>query len=155
MGEREFVHCAVAARCCGRCDLRSGTVARIFVIDDNPLNLRLLSLMLQKEGHEIEQAEDAEKALRLLERSVPELFLIDIALPGMDGLSLLRLLKADPRFKSVPMVVLTAFAMKGDEEKAFAAGCDDYVTKPIDTRALPKQIAGWLSKAGQAGGDGQ
>ncbi len=130
-------------------------MARIFVIDDNLLNLRLLTMILRNEGHEIDQAEDAEQALQLLEQVVPDLFLIDIALPGMDGLTLLRQLKAEPRFASVPMVVLTAFAMKGDEAKAFAAGCDDYVTKPIDTRALPKQISAWLSKGAQAAKDRQ
>lgn len=130
-------------------------MAHIFVIDDNPLNVRLLTMLLRNEGHQIEEAGDAEQALQRVQHIVPDLFLIDIALPGMDGLTLLRELKADVRFKTVPMIVLTAFAMKGDEEKAIAAGCDDYVTKPIDTRAFPKQIAEWLSKAAQARGDGR
>ena len=119
-------------------------MARILIIDDNPVNLRLVSLILQNENHEIDHAADAEQALELLERVIPELVLVDIALPGMDGLSLTRKLKADSRFKSVPVVALTAFAMKDDEEKAYLAGCDDFVTKPIDTRQFPIQVAKWL-----------
>jgi CheY-like chemotaxis protein len=128
-------------------------MARILVIDDNPINLRLVTLLLEREGHHIDNAVDAEQALELLESIVPDLMLVDIALPGMDGLTLTRKLKADPRFKSIPMVALTAFAMKGDDQKAYQAGCDGYITKPIDTRQFPHQLAKWLDAVPPAGDD--
>jgi CheY-like chemotaxis protein len=90
------------------------------------------------------QAGDAEGALEVLRETLPALILLDIGLPGMDGLSLTRMLKADPRTRDIRIVALTAFAMKGDEEKALEAGCDGYITKPIDTRKLTTQVARWL-----------
>lgn len=113
---------------------------RILVVDDNPVNLRLAATVLECEGHEVLQAVDAEHAQALLAGPLPDLILMDIALPGMDGLTLTRLLKADPRTAGIRVLALTAFAMKGDAEKARDAGCDGYVTKPIDTRALPAMI---------------
>jgi CheY-like chemotaxis protein len=119
-------------------------MSRILVVDDNPVNLRLATLLLEKEGYTVDNAVDAECALKMLEHTLPDLILMDISLPGMDGLTLTRILKADPRLKHIPIVALTAFAMKGDDQKAYAAGCEGYVTKPIDTRQLPQQIAQWL-----------
>jgi len=115
--------------------------ARILVVDDNPVNLKLVSDVLAFEGHEILNAMDAEEAQVLLRVTLPDLILKDIALPGMDGLTLTRQLKADPRTCRIPVVALTAFAMKGDDRKALEAGCDGYITKPIDTRALPGEVA--------------
>jgi CheY-like chemotaxis protein len=114
--------------------------ARILIVDDNPVNLRLAASVLELEGHAVALAADAEQAQELLKGEAPDLILMDIALPGMDGLSLTRKLKADERLRHVPVVALTAFAMKGDEAKAYEAGCDGYITKPIDTRALPRQV---------------
>jgi len=121
--------------------------ARILVVDDNPINLKLVSDLLAFEGHEILHATDAEEAQVILHETLPDLILMDIALPGMDGLTLTRQLKADGRTAHIRVVALTAFAMKGDEQKAFDAGCDGYITKPIDTRALPGQVAGILALA--------
>ena len=118
--------------------------ARILIVDDNPTNLKLASDVLELEGYAIEKAVDAERAQELLQHMTPELILMDIALPGMDGLTLTRKLKADERLRHVPVVAMTAFAMKGDEQKALAAGCDGYITKPIDTRKLPQQVAAYL-----------
>jgi CheY-like chemotaxis protein len=115
--------------------------ARILIVDDNAVNLKLASALLELEGYEVAQAADAEQAQEMLAGVLPDLILMDIALPGMDGLALTRKLKADERLKHIPVVALTAFAMKGDEEKARAAGCEGYITKPIDTRALAEQIA--------------
>ena len=123
--------------------------ARILVVDDNPVNLKLATQVLELEGYTVEQAVDAEHAEDLLRRSVPDLILMDIALPGMDGLTLTRRLKADARLKHIPVVALTAFAMKGDDLKAYVAGCDGYITKPIDTRELPRQVAEILARAGR------
>lgn len=118
--------------------------ARILIVDDNPVNLKLATDVLEMEGYAVEKAVDAEQAQEMLKSATPDLILMDIALPGMDGLTLTRKLKADERLKDVPVVAMTAFAMKGDEQKALAAGCDGYITKPIDTRKLPHQVAAYL-----------
>jgi two-component system, cell cycle response regulator DivK len=115
-------------------------------VDDNITNLKLAKVLLTKEGYVVQPAVDAEDALRILETFKPRLILMDIQLPGMDGLELTRLLKAAPETKDIVILALTAYAMKGDEEKARAAGCDGYITKPIDTQALPGLIAGYLTK---------
>lgn len=114
--------------------------SRILVVDDNQANLALVAAVLEARGCTLLMAESAEQAQALLRTEVPDLILMDIALPGMDGLALTRLLKSEPRLKHVPVIALTAFAMDGDEDRAMAAGCDSYITKPIDTRALPGQV---------------
>ncbi|HKV12625.1 MAG TPA: response regulator [Thermoanaerobaculia bacterium] len=119
---------------------------RLLVVDDNPINLKLICDLLEFEGYAVEKAVDAEQAQEVLRHVTPDLILMDIALPGMDGLALTRQLKADEKLKHVPVVALTAFAMKGDEEKAIAAGCSGYITKPIDTRKLPQQVAELLRR---------
>lgn len=121
------------------------TAHTILVVDDHPTNLKLVSDVLAFEGHHILKAADAEAALDLLATTIPDLILLDIALPGMDGLTLTRRLKADARTARVRIVALTAFAMIGDDAKAFDAGCDGYIAKPIDTRALPAQVTAFLS----------
>lgn len=118
--------------------------ATILVVDDNPTNLKLVSDVLEFESYTVLKAQDAEEAQSILAHTVPDLILMDIALPGMDGLTLTRLLKTDARTRNVHIVALTAFAMKGDDQKARQAGCDGYVTKPIDTRKLPQLVAQWL-----------
>jgi CheY-like chemotaxis protein len=112
----------------------------ILVIDDNPVNLKLAAEVLLADGHAVIRAEDAEQALSLLERQMPDLVLTDIALPRMDGLELTRRLKGDPRYQHLPVIALTASAMKGDEARVLEAGCDAYIAKPIDTRTLSAQI---------------
>ena len=118
----------------------------ILVVDDNPTNLKLASDVLEFEGYHILKAMDAEKALEIIHHSPPDLILMDIALPGMDGLALTRKLKNDDKTKHIVIVALTASAMKGDDQKAHAAGCDGYITKPIDTRKLPGQVAELLGR---------
>jgi two-component system, cell cycle response regulator DivK len=112
------------------------TATRVLVVDDNPQNVKLVRLLLVDEGYEVRTASDAEEALQILDGFEPQAILMDIQLPGMDGLELTRHLKADARWKQLVVIALTAYAMKGDEEKALAAGCDGYVTKPIDIDAL-------------------
>jgi CheY-like chemotaxis protein len=119
--------------------------AKILIVEDNPTNLKLLSEVLGFEGHRILQASDAETAQAVIERTPPDLILMDLALPGMDGLTLTRKLKSQTGTKGIRIIAVTAFAMKGDEQKALAAGCDGCLTKPIDTRKLPSQVAGWLA----------
>lgn len=120
--------------------------ACILIVDDNPVNLKLAADVLEMEGYAVEKAVDAEHAQEVLTHTTPDLILMDIALPGMDGLTLTRKVKADEKLKHVPVVAMTAFAMKGDEQKALDAGCDGYLTKPIDTRRLAEQIAVFLRR---------
>jgi two-component system cell cycle response regulator DivK len=122
----------------------------ILIVDDNAANLKLARVLLRAEGYEVRVAVDAEEAMALLDRFHPRLILMDLQLPGMDGLTLTRRLKDDPATRDVAILALTAYAMKGDEEKALRAGCDGYVTKPIDTRALPLIIARILAAPGRA-----
>lgn len=117
----------------------------ILVVDDNPSNLKLTRLLLANEGYEVRTAEDPQQALAALGSFQPRLILMDIRLPGMDGLELTRRLRADPSLEGVVILAVTAYAMKGDEQKAREAGCDGYVAKPIDTRTLPKLIRGYLA----------
>jgi two-component system, cell cycle response regulator DivK len=120
--------------------------AEILIVDDNPVNLKLAHLLLAGEGHQVRTAADAEEALELLKVYRPRLILMDIQLPGMDGLELTRRLKADPTTRDITVLGLTAYAMKGDEEKILAAGCDGYIPKPIDTRTLPEVILHYLER---------
>ena len=120
---------------------------KILIVDDNPTNLKLVKVLLVKEGYAVQTAPDAEEALKILTAFKPRMILMDIQLPGMDGLELTRQLKAAPDTKDIVILALTAYAMKGDDEKAKAAGCDGYITKPIDTQAFPAVIAGHLGAA--------
>src|SRR5258706_10805282 len=114
---------------------------QILVVDDNPTNLKLASDVLESAGFQVTKAMNAEDAQVIIARAAPDLILMDIALPGMDGLTLTRMLKADPAPRHIQIVALTASAMKEDDLKALDAGCDGYITKPIDTRTLPGQVA--------------
>jgi two-component system, cell cycle response regulator DivK len=120
--------------------------AEILIVDDNPVNLKLAHLLLAGEGHSVRTAGDAEEALEVLKVFRPRLILMDIQLPGMDGLELTRRLKADLATRHITVLGLTAYAMKGDEEKILAAGCDGYIPKPIDTRTLPEVISHYLER---------
>jgi CheY-like chemotaxis protein len=122
------------------------TPATILVVDDNPTNLKLAADVLECAGHCVLRAHDAGEAQDVLARSLPDLILMDIQMPGMDGLTLTRLLKSNPTYQHIRVVALTAFAMKGDDRKAIEAGCDSYITKPIDTRKLPVQVAEILQR---------
>jgi CheY-like chemotaxis protein len=114
---------------------------KILIVDDNPTNLKLVAYLMKANGYEVVTAVDADAALSAITAEPPKLILMDLQLPGVDGLELTRRLKSDPATRDIIIVAVTAYAMKGDQDKALAAGCDDYVTKPIDTRALPQTIA--------------
>lgn len=122
----------------------------ILIVDDNPHNLKLARVVLSQEGHDVRIASDAEQALDLLEAFHPRVILMDIQLPGMDGLELTRRLKADPARRDIVIIALTAYAMKGDEEKARAAGCDGYLSKPVDIDELGRAVAEHLSPPARA-----
>jgi two-component system, cell cycle response regulator DivK len=118
----------------------------ILVVDDNPTNSKLVSTILKFAGYRISTAEDADSALKIIAAIPLDLILMDLALPGMDGLTLTKKLKAHEKTRHIPIIALTAFAMKGDENKAYAAGCDGYIAKPINTRTFPQQVARHLPK---------
>jgi CheY-like chemotaxis protein len=126
----------------------------LLVVDDNPQNLKLARVVLAGAGYDVRTAIDAEDALKILESFVPRLILMDLQLPRMDGLELTRRLKADPARRGIVILALTAYAMKGDDDKAFAAGCDGYIPKPIDIDALPRIVAQHLD-GGAAEGPGR
>ena len=118
---------------------------RILIIEDNPLNLELATDLLEANGCAVLQARTAEVGLRLARMVHPDLILMDLSLPGMDGLAATRHLKADPVTRDVPILALTAHAMRGDAEIIAHAGCDGYLTKPIDTRKFPRQVRACIS----------
>ena len=122
------------------------TGARILVVDDNALNAKLVQVLLAEDGHEVRVASSAEEALRVLQSFAPRIVLMDLQLPGMDGLELTRCLKTDAARRDLIVVALTAYAMKGDRERALAAGCDGYITKPIDTERFSRLIEDYLSR---------
>ena len=119
----------------------------ILVVDDNAQNLKLARVILSSEGYQVRTAVDAEDALTILESFAPRVILMDLQLPRMDGLALTRQLKSDPRRRDIVIIAVTAYAMKGDDDKAFEAGCDDYMSKPIDAQALSAMIARHLQGA--------
>ena len=119
--------------------------ARILIVEDNALSLELATDLLQAAGHTVLQARSAEEGLRIAGDVRPDLILMDVCLPGMDGLDAVRALKRDPGTRDIPTVALTAHAMKGDEEAARAAGFDAYITKPIDTRTFPRTLGRLLA----------
>jgi CheY-like chemotaxis protein len=119
---------------------------KILLVEDNEMNRDMLSRRLLKAGFEMVIAVDGEQAIDLARSEAPDLILMDISLPGLDGWEATRRLKARPETRSIPIIALTAHAMAGDREKSLAAGCNDYDTKPIDFRRLVEKIQGLLGK---------
>jgi CheY-like chemotaxis protein len=120
---------------------------RILIIEDNELNLELASDLLELKGFVVLQARSAEAGLRLAHQTAVDLILMDLSLPGMDGLAATRELKQDPATRHLPILALTAHAMRGDAEIIAQAGCDGYLTKPIDTREFGNQVLAFLTSA--------
>ena len=116
----------------------------VLIVDDNMDNRDLGRFLLEGDGFDVRAAEDAEAALKILETYRPQLILMDIQLPGMDGLQLTRRLRKEAAWQDVIIVALSAYAMESDKDNARAAGCDGYITKPIDTRTLVKELRGYL-----------
>jgi two-component system cell cycle response regulator DivK len=114
--------------------------ARVLVVEDNPLNLELLQTVLGAAGFEVHSAADARAGLALAHRLRPDVVLMDVQLPEMDGLEATRALRADPVTAAIPVIAITAHVKKDDEERCLAAGCVRHVAKPIDTRALPQLV---------------
>jgi two-component system cell cycle response regulator DivK len=122
-------------------------MARVLMIEDNPANMKLAAFLMEGAGHTVLTAQDAETGLTMARDEQPDLILMDIQLPGMDGLAATGLLKADPVTRAIPVIALTALAMKGDGERIRAAGCDGYITKPIRYHEFLAAIAAQLASA--------
>jgi CheY-like chemotaxis protein len=116
----------------------------ILIVDDNAANLKLMRVLMTGEGYAVWTAVDADTALDVLKQHKPQVILMDIQLPGMNGLELTRRIKADPETRDIAIVAVTAYAMTTDEQKAREAGCDAYISKPIDTRSLPSIVRGLI-----------
>ena len=117
------------------------TGGQILLVEDNPLNRELAEAILVRAGYEVLMAPNGESALATARSEQPDLILMDIELPGLDGLEATRRLKADPSLRAIPVLALTAYAMRGDEQRCRAAGCDGYLTKPIDRMTLLDAVA--------------
>ena len=121
----------------------------VLVVEDKELNRKVVRIVLESEGYEILEATTAEETLQTLNAKTPDVILMDIALPGgMDGEELTQQIKNDPRWHHVPILALTAAAMKGDRERILQAGCDDYISKPIDTRVLVDLVGKYAGEGG-------
>jgi two-component system, cell cycle response regulator DivK len=118
---------------------------RILVAEDEPDNRRIVVRVLTAEGYETLEAADGQAALALARREHPDLIVMDLAMPGMDGWEAARQLKADPETADIPIVALTAFALRGDEERAREAGCDDYLSKPCRPQTIREVVARFLA----------
>ncbi len=116
----------------------------LLIVDDNFINLQLARMTLEAAGYRVSATTDAQQVLALVDERRPDLILMDIQMPGIDGLTLTRRLKADPATASIAVVAVTSYAMKGDAERMLAAGCDGYIPKPLDVLAFPGQIAAYL-----------
>jgi len=119
---------------------------RILVVEDNERNLKLVRDVLQFAGHEVIEARTGEEGVELTRTESPRLVLMDLQLPGIDGVEALRLIRESPEGARIPVVAVTAFAMKQDRARALSAGFDDYLEKPIDVRALPVQVQAFLAR---------
>ena len=124
---------------------------RILLVEDNPVNRRLAQFLLKSQGYIVYEAATGGEALELARTHLPDLILMDLQLPGLDGFAATRILKEDAATADIPVVALTAYAMKGDREKALEAGCDGYITKPIDTKEFPFAVSRYLASAGAKG----
>jgi two-component system, cell cycle response regulator DivK len=126
----------------------------ILLVEDNEVNRRLAGFLLRSQGYQVCEATTAAAAFEMVEKERPDLIVMDIQLPGMDGLEITRRLKEQPATADIPVVAVTSFAMKGDREKALAAGCAGYVTKPIDKNTFIQEVAAHVGKKSKTG-DGE
>ncbi|MGA2480079.1 MAG: response regulator [Spirochaetia bacterium] len=118
-------------------------MCRVLIVEDNPLNLELARDLLEAAGFEVISAKTAKEGLEQIRLHLPDLVLLDIALPDMDGLEAVRRIKADPVLAAIPVVALSAHAMTRDRDLALKAGCDGYITKPIDTRKFAPEVSSY------------
>jgi CheY-like chemotaxis protein len=119
-------------------------MATVLVVEDNEMNMQLVEYLLEEGGFDILKASSGEEALQLTHDQTPDLVLMDIHLPGMDGLSVVRQMKEDSRTKMIPILALTAHAMRGDRDRFLQAGCDGYISKPIDVKTFVPSIQRYI-----------
>ncbi|MBI4589425.1 MAG: response regulator [Candidatus Rokubacteria bacterium] len=124
---------------------------RILLVEDNPQNRRLAQFLLKSRGYVVYEAATGEEALELATTHRPDLILMDLQLPGLDGFAVTRRLKKNSVTMDIPVIAMTAYAMKGDRERAMEAGCDGYLTKPIDTKEFPLAVGRYLTSAREKG----
>ncbi len=124
---------------------------KILIVEDNPQNMRLIEMALSAESYTLLRTTDGEEALEVAKKELPDLIIMDIQLPKMSGLEVTRKLREIPEFSRTPIIAITAYAMKGDKEKALAAGCNAYLSKPIKALDLPGLIAKMLLQRQEAG----
>ena len=117
---------------------------RILLVEDNPMNRRVAQFLLKAQGYIVDEARDGQEALDMLKTRLPDLILMDLQLPGLDGYTATKIIKQDAVTKNIPVVALTAYAMSGDAERAQEAGCEGYITKPIDPDEFSQVVAGYL-----------
>jgi CheY-like chemotaxis protein len=125
-------------------------MSKILIAEDNPVNRELLRELLEMRGHTIAEACDGEEALRIIEQTQPDLVLLDIGMPLLDGFGVIRKIRENPRFASMPVVAVTAYAMQGDREKILSSKFDGYLSKPVDARSLVQELDRVLSQQGSA-----
>jgi CheY-like chemotaxis protein len=125
-------------------------MTKILLVEDNEMNRDMLSRRLARRGYEVVMAVDGEQGVAMARSEAPSLILMDMSLPGLDGWEATRRIKAAPETRAIPVIALTAHAMSGDREKAVAAGCDDFDTKPVDLARLLEKIKAQLGRAGGA-----
>jgi two-component system cell cycle response regulator DivK len=118
---------------------------RILIVEDHEENRRILRLLLAKHGYEVVEAVTGEEGIAMAESLRPDLILMDIQLPGLDGYEATRRIKANPALHDIPLIVVTSYALSGDDAKAFAAGCDAYIAKPVNLRKLLAKVREFLS----------
>lgn len=118
----------------------------VLIVEDDPRNMKLIRDLLQHHGYATLEARNGEEGIKLAIEKRPDLILMDIQMPVMDGLEATRIIKANAMTKDIPVVALTSYAMRGDEDRLLQAGCDGYIAKPIDTRNFPREISAYLSK---------
>ena len=124
-------------------------MSQILIAEDNPVNRELLRELLEMRGHTVAEACDGEEALGMMEQSQPDLVLLDIGMPLLDGFGVIRKIRENPRFASMPVVAVTAYAMQGDREKILSAKFDGYLSKPVDARSLVQELDRVLSQPGE------
>jgi len=121
---------------------------KVLIVEDNPASMRLIRMALRKSGYRVLEAADGLEALAVARRERPDLIVMDVRLPKMDGLEATRRLRQTPGLGRVPIIALTASAMEGDRQRIIAAGCDEYIAKPFNTRQFPDTVARILARAG-------
>jgi CheY-like chemotaxis protein len=121
---------------------------RILLVEDNPMNRRVAEFLLKAQGYIVYEAKDGQEACDLAKKHLPDLILMDLQLPGVDGFATTRAIKQNASTQNIPIVALSAYAMSGDADRAIEAGCDGYITKPIDPDEFPKTVASFLERRG-------